>query len=84
MLLFLTICSCDAQWCVSNAADHGGVYSYIVEKYLDPNYTPNENDWTAMEDCFQAGILKCSDVPGQNCAVHPDWYAAPSAVKQTD
>lgn len=69
------------QWCVSNAADHGGVYSYricqddsIVAKYLDPNYTPNESDWTAMEDCFQTGILKCSDVPGQNCAVHPDWY----------
>mgnify|MGYP003388421723 CR=1 FL=1 len=56
------------------------MYSYricqddsIVAKYLDPNHTPDETEWAALEDCFQAGILKCSDVPGQNCAVHPYW-----------
>mmetsp|Transcript_2641 Transcript_2641/g.4825 ORF Transcript_2641/g.4825 Transcript_2641/m.4825 type:complete len:214 (+) Transcript_2641:183-824(+) len=69
----------DVEWCVSDAADHGGVYSYricqddnIVSKFIDPNYMPNEGDWADMEACFQAGILKCSDVDGNNCYVHPD------------
>lgn len=69
----------DVEWCVSDIADHGGVYSYrvcqddsIVAKFIDASYTPNQSDWTAMENCFQAGILKCSDVPGQTCNVHPD------------
>jgi len=69
----------DVEWCVSDSADHGGVYSYricqddsITAKYLDPNYTPNEKDWADMEECFQKGILKCSDVEGQDCKVHPD------------
>jgi len=69
----------DVEWCVSNIADHGGMYSYrictddsIVAKFIDPNYTPNNSDFTQMESCFQKGILKCSDVPGQSCAPHPD------------
>jgi len=68
----------DVEWCVSTNADHGGSYSYrlctdesIVAKYIDPNYTPNENDHAEMEECFQRGILSCQDVPGQNCRVHP-------------
>ena len=69
----------DMEWCVSNMADHGGIYSYrmcsddsIVSKFIDAAYTPNSEDHAALEDCFQAGILKCSDVPGQSCEVHPD------------
>jgi len=68
----------DVEWCVSLNADHGGSWSYrlctdesIVAKYIDPNYTPNENDHAALEGCFQRGILSCHDVPGQNCRVHP-------------
>mmetsp|Transcript_7717 Transcript_7717/g.13019 ORF Transcript_7717/g.13019 Transcript_7717/m.13019 type:complete len:262 (+) Transcript_7717:27-812(+) len=69
----------DVEWCVSDIADHGGMYSYricqddsIVAKFIDPSHTPDQAEMTALEDCFQAGILKCSDVPGQECAVHPD------------
>jgi len=68
----------DVEWCVSDAADHGGSYSYrlctdesITAKFIDPNYTPNEADHDAMEACFQRGILSCTDVPGQQCNVHP-------------
>jgi hypothetical protein len=68
----------DVEWCVSDSADHGGSYSYrlctdesITAKYIDPNYTPNEDDHTALEACFQKGILSCNDVPGQHCNVHP-------------
>lgn len=69
------------EWCVSNIADHGGVYSYrlcqnddIVSNFINPNYTPNETDYALLETCFQEGILKCSDVEGnQDCSSpHPD------------
>ena len=67
------------EWCVSDLADHGGVYSYrtcsnasLTEKFIDPRYTPNAEDMTALEGCFQDGILSCTDVPGQSCPVHPD------------
>ena len=69
----------DISWCVSNHADHGGLYSYrmcsdpnITAKFIDGAYTPNEGDMAEMEDCFQKGILACTDVPGQKCPVHPD------------
>lgn len=69
----------DIEWCVSDAADHGGLYSYrmcsdesIIAKFIDPAYTPNADDMIALEDCFQKGILSCTDVPGQSCPVHPD------------
>lgn len=69
----------DIEWCVSNNADHGGLYSYricsndeLVGKFIDPNYTPNDTEMTLLEECFQAGVLKCSDVPGQDCNIHPD------------
>mmetsp|Transcript_2647 Transcript_2647/g.2632 ORF Transcript_2647/g.2632 Transcript_2647/m.2632 type:complete len:262 (-) Transcript_2647:254-1039(-) len=69
----------DVEWCVSNDADHGGLYSYrvctedsIVANFINPNYTPNSSDWTNLENCFQKGQLKCTDVDGQNCAIHPD------------
>lgn len=67
------------EWCVSNIADHGGLYSYrlctdeaLVAKFINPSYTPNQQDMTNMEACFQKGILKCTDVPGQSCPIHPD------------
>jgi len=67
------------EWCVANSADHGGLYSYricpnerITEKFTNPAYTPDANDEAALEECFQRGILACTDVPGQSCPVHPD------------
>jgi len=69
----------EVEWCVSDLADHGGVYSYrtcsdakITQKFIDPSYTPTGADELEMEACFQRGILSCSDVPGQECPVHPD------------
>lgn len=69
----------DVEWCVSNLADHGGIYSYrlctddaLVAKFTDPSHVPTEAEMSQLETCFQQGILKCSDVPGQDCPVHPD------------
>ena len=69
----------DVEWCVSNIADHGGLYSYrvctddeLVAKFTDPKHTPDADEMTALEACFQNGVLKCSDVPGQTCTTHPD------------
>lgn len=69
----------DVEWCVSDAADHGGLYSYrmctdeeLVAKFTNPNYTPNDVEMAAMEACFQRGILGCDGVEGQDCPVHPD------------
>jgi len=69
----------DVEWCVSDMADHGGVYSYrlcqndeLVAKFTDPEHTPTDSEMTALEECFQEGVLKCSDVPGQECNIHPD------------
>jgi hypothetical protein len=69
----------DVEWCVSDLADHGGLYSYrmcsdatLTAKFTDPKYTPMADDMAALEQCFQKGILACSDVPGQECPVHPD------------
>lgn len=69
----------EIEWCVSNIADHGGVYSYrlctddtLVAKFINENYTPTEQDMENMEACFQKGILPCTDVKGQECPVHPD------------
>ena len=60
------------EWCVSNQADHGGLYSYrmctdddIVAKFIDPSHTPNATEMAALETCFQEGQLNCDDVPGQ-------------------
>jgi len=69
----------DVEWCVSDLADHGGLYSYracsdarITAKFIDTAYTPDANDMAALEACFQKGILACTDVAGQKCPVHPD------------
>jgi hypothetical protein len=69
----------EVEWCVSNMADHGGLYSYrictdddLVAKFIDPSHTPDQDEMDALESCFQAGQLRCDDVPGQDCPVHPD------------
>ncbi|KAI9170698.1 Glucoamylase [Paramyrothecium foliicola] len=69
----------DVQWCVDNNGDHGGMFSWricqnqaIVDKLLNPNYTPTEAEKQAAEDCFEAGLLKCTDVSGQSCGYSPD------------
>jgi len=70
----------DVKWCVSDLADHGGIYSYrlchddpdLVKKFTNPAYTPNASEMAAMEECFQRGILPCTGVAGQECLVHPD------------
>jgi len=69
----------DVEWCVSNLADHGGLYSYrlctnesLVQKFLDAAHTPDEDEMAQLEQCFDKGILACTDVPGQECPIHPD------------
>jgi hypothetical protein len=69
----------NVEWCVSDAADHGGLYSYrlcqndtLVAKFIDPQHTPTYKEMDLLEECFQEGVLKCSDVPGQECNIHPD------------
>ena len=58
----------------------------IVANFINPNYTPVQTDWTNLESCFQKGQLKCTDVEGQNCAIHPDcvgtgWGCSKDAAK---
>lgn len=67
-----------------------GVYSYricqddaIVAKYINASYTPTTSDWTDMETCLQAGILSCTDVPGQDCPVSPDCQSGWGCEKAT-
>ncbi|KAH7359781.1 starch binding domain-containing protein [Pyrenochaeta sp. MPI-SDFR-AT-0127] len=69
----------DVQWCVDNNGDHGGMFSYricqdqaLVDKFLTPGYLPTEAEKQAAEDCFEAGLLKCTDVAGQTCGFNPD------------
>jgi len=69
----------DVQWCVDNNGDHGGMFSYricqdqaLVDKFLDPNYLPTVEEKQAAEDCFQRGILACTDVDGQTCNYNAD------------
>ncbi|KAI0379111.1 carbohydrate-binding module family 20 protein [Hypomontagnella monticulosa] len=67
------------EWCVDHNGDHGGMFAYricedqeLVNKFLDPNYLPTEAEKQAAEDCFEAGILPCTDVSGQTCGYNPD------------
>ena len=69
----------DVEWCVDNNGDHGGIFTYricedqdIVDKFLDPDYEPTEEERQEAEDCFQKGILPCTDVDGQECGTNPD------------
>ncbi|KAI1801743.1 carbohydrate-binding module family 20 protein [Daldinia bambusicola] len=69
----------DVQWCVDHNGDHGGMFAYricqdqaIVDKFLDPDYLPTEEEKQAAEDCFEEGLLPCTDVDGQDCGYNPD------------
>ncbi|EAW08996.1 starch binding domain protein [Aspergillus clavatus NRRL 1] len=69
----------EVQWCVDNNGDHGGLFTYgicqdqaLVNKFLTPGYMPTDAEKQAAEDCFLAGELKCTDVPGQECGFNPD------------
>jgi hypothetical protein len=44
----------------------------LVDKFLAPWYLPTEAEKQAAEDCFEAGKLKCTDVPGQTCGYNAD------------
>jgi hypothetical protein len=69
----------DIQWCVDYNGDHGGIFSYricqhqaLVDKFLTPGYLPTKAEKQAAEDCFEAGLLSCTDVSGQDCGYSPD------------
>ncbi|KAI0133015.1 starch binding domain-containing protein [Xylariales sp. AK1849] len=69
----------DVQWCVDANGDHGGMFTYrvcqdqsIVDKFLIAGYIPTDDEKQAAEDCFEAGILPCTDVTGQVCNYSPD------------
>ncbi|KAG4426818.1 hypothetical protein IFR04_000249 [Cadophora malorum] len=75
----------DVQWCVDNNGDHGGMFSWricqdqaLVDKFLTPGYIPTNAEKQAAEECFQAGTLDCTDVPGQTCDYSPDCSAGQS------
>lgn len=69
----------DVVWCLDANGDHGGMFTYricqdqsVIDKLLDPSYTPTDDDKQAAEDCFEAGILPCTDVDGQICDYSAD------------
>lgn len=69
----------DVVWCLDHNGDHGGMFSYricqeqaIVDKFLDPEYLPTDAEKQEAEDCFEAGLLECTDVDGQACDYNPD------------
>ncbi|RJE23231.1 Chitin binding domain protein [Aspergillus sclerotialis] len=69
----------EVVWCLDHNGDHGGMFSYricqdqsIVDKFLDSDYLPTEDEKQAAEDCFQEGLLPCTDVNGQDCGYSPD------------
>ncbi|KAI1080191.1 hypothetical protein F5B20DRAFT_580587 [Whalleya microplaca] len=69
----------DVEWCVDNNGDHGGMFTYricqdqeIVDKFIDASYLPTDEEKQAAEDCFEAGLLPCTDVDGQDCGYNAD------------
>ncbi|TGO25803.1 hypothetical protein BPAE_0072g00230 [Botrytis paeoniae] len=69
----------DVQWCVDNNGDHGGMFSWricqdqsIVNKLITPGYIPTDTEKQAAEDCFDAGLLPCTDVTGATCDYNAD------------
>lgn len=43
-----------------------------MDKLLDPEYLPSEDEKQEAEDCFNEGLLKCTDVDGQECGYSAD------------
>ena len=72
------------SWCVN--ADHGGVYSWRMcdDKNLTDLFLSNKPltqlEQKEAEACFQRGILRCDDAPGNDCRIGPrcrrDWGCA--------
>ncbi|TGO37087.1 hypothetical protein BHYA_0106g00200 [Botrytis hyacinthi] len=69
----------DVQWCVDNNGDHGGMFSWricqdqsIVNKLITAGYIPTDAEKQAAEDCFDAGLLPCTDVTGATCDYNAD------------
>ncbi|KAJ8598473.1 hypothetical protein CTAYLR_010104 [Chrysophaeum taylorii] len=71
-------------WCVN--ADHGGVVSYrlcddasIIEK-LFASTPMSAAEQEEAEACFQDTVLRCDDVPGNDCSIgvfcDPSWGCA--------
>lgn len=54
----------------------------LVNKFLTPGYIPTSAEKQAAEECFEAGTLDCTDVPGQTCGINPD--CADAACRRTD
>ncbi|KAF7959391.1 hypothetical protein EAE96_001011 [Botrytis aclada] len=69
----------DVQWCVDHNGDHGGMFSWricrdqsIVNKLITAGYIPTDAEKQAAEDCFDAGLLPCTDVTGATCDYNAD------------
>ncbi|CAI7584875.1 unnamed protein product [Penicillium palitans] len=69
----------DVVWCLDHNGDHGGMFSYricqdqdIVDKFLDPDYLPTDDEKNAAEACFEEGLLECTGVDGQTCGYSAD------------
>ncbi|PQE06845.1 starch binding domain-containing protein [Rutstroemia sp. NJR-2017a WRK4] len=70
------------QWCVDHNGDHGGMFSYricedptLTAPLITPGHIPTDAEKQAAEDCFEAGILPCTDVDGAVCGYNPDCTA---------
>lgn len=72
----------DVSWCIN--ADHGGVFNFrlcptqeLTDLLLTPGITPTSDQQLALETCYQANLLRCDDVPENNCTVgsacQPGW-----------
>ncbi|KAK6603256.1 starch binding domain-containing protein [Botrytis cinerea] len=44
----------------------------IVDKLITPGYIPTDAEKQAAEDCFDAGLLPCTDVTGATCDYNAD------------
>lgn len=79
---------------MDNNGDHGGAFSYrlcqdddLVAKFLKSGSAPSEDVKQQLEDCFEKGILSCSDVDGNHCETsgdcsedgckNSDWWGCP-------
>mmetsp|Transcript_7019 Transcript_7019/g.9847 ORF Transcript_7019/g.9847 Transcript_7019/m.9847 type:complete len:384 (+) Transcript_7019:179-1330(+) len=66
----------DVSWSVN--ADHGGVYQFrlcddpSLVSFLWADEAPNVTIQNELEECYQAGILRCDDVPTNDCSFEVD------------
>ncbi|KAJ2983503.1 hypothetical protein NUW58_g6238 [Xylaria curta] len=69
----------DVQWCVDNNGDHGGMFTYpdmpgpsFGQQIPGPELPADHAEKQAAEDCFDKGLLSCTDVSGQSCNFSAD------------